>query len=59
MITGYEPKFKTVRVNSKKKADLIVKSLREQNRHTFYDVFYGFHNKRDYLVYYWTKRGVI
>lgn len=55
MITGYKLCYETVRVNSRHKAKKIVQKLREQGRHTFFDTL----NKNNYMVYYWTKRGVI
>lgn len=59
MTTGYKMKFKTVRVNTKKKADSITKALRAQGRQVFYEDFWDYSPKAEYLVYYWTRKGVI
>lgn len=59
MTTGYKLKFETVRVNSSKKAKKIVSLLREQGRHSFYEPYVTDVMVADYLVFYWTKKGVI
>ena len=59
MTTGYKMKFKTIRVNSRKKAEAIIKALRNQGRHGFYDEFWDYGPGVEYHVHYWTRKGVI
>lgn len=59
MTTGYKMKFLTVRVNSPKKAKEIIKRLRKEGRQSFFEPFVTDRMEADYLVFYWTKKGVI
>ena len=59
MTTGYKLNFTTIRVNSRRKADRIIKGLRQAGRHAYFEPFTDYSLKTDYMVFYWTVKGVI
>lgn len=59
MTTGYKLNFATVKVNSRKKADRIIKALRQAGRHAYFEPFTDYSLKTDYIVFYWTVKGVL
>ena len=59
MTTGYKLGFQTVRVNTHGKAKKIINALRKAGRHACLEPFTVGVCKTDYIVFYWTRRGVI
>lgn len=59
MTTGYKLNFTTIRVNSRRKADRIISTLRQAGRHAYFEPFVTGCYKTDYVIFYWTVKGVI
>lgn len=59
MTTGYKLNFQTVRVNTHNKAKQIINGLRKAGRHAYIEPFTDYSLKTDYMVFYWTIKGVI
>ena len=59
MVTGYKLNFEKVRVNTIRKADRIISTLRKQGRHAYFEPLTVSIMKEDYIVFYWPVRGVI
>lgn len=59
MTTGYKLRFETVRVNTHSKAKQIINGLRKAGRHAYFEPFTVGVCKTDYIIFYWTRRGVI
>ena len=59
MTTGYKLNFQTVRVNTHGKAKQIIDGLRQAGRHAYFEPFTVGVCKTDYIIFYWTVKGVI